>query len=336
MEAMARLAPNRDDRATGVVSLDGDRLRLATSWKARIEEWNAGGRHDHTAAIAAALQARIGDVLIEFLTHASGSTAGRRLCVGGGLFHNSYFNSLVKRCPAFESVFVPINPGNAGLAIGLSLFASDAARQRVTPFLGPSYDGEEIKLTLDNCKLTYQWMSEADTIAVAVRSLKHGRLVGWFDGPMEWGTRALGARSILANPFAPHVLDNLNRFLKQRASWRGYALSGLDAAIQEHFHGPQSSPFMECDFAPHDPGRFREILPAATAGVRVQTVGTDAPPRFRALLRAWGEATGIPIVVNTSFNGFSEPIVCSPRDAVRVFYGTGVDLLIADQFVVSK
>ena len=338
MEAMARLAPgSRDDRADELLSLDGDRLRFAPDWIARVEEWKTTVGRDRTPAVAAALQTRIGDLLIEFLTHASArSTMGNLLCVGGGLFFNSYFNSLVKRCPAFDAVFVPINPGNAGNALGVALHVSGAVKQPVTPFLGPSYNEEEIKSTFDNCKLTYQWMSDADTTAMAIRSLKSGRLVAWFDGPMEWGPRALGARSILANPFAPYTLDNLNRFLKQRASWRGYALSGLDAAVQEHFEGPASSPFMECDFVPRDARRFREILPSSIASVRVQTVGSAAPPRFRALLRAFGEATGIPIVVNTSFNGFSEPIVCSPRDAVRVFFGTGIDVLIAGQFVVSK
>jgi carbamoyltransferase len=338
MEAMARLAPNhRDDRAARLLSLDGNQLRLAPNWKARIEEWGAGGEWQGRAIVAAALQTRLGDLVNEFLASVSApSTGTRNLCVGGGMYFNSYLNSRVKSSGAFDAVFVPVNPGNAGLAVGASLHVSGAARQPVTPFLGPSYSQEEIKSTLDNCKLTYQWVSEADTLAIAVESLKDGRLVAWFDGPMEWGPRALGARSILANPFAPYALDNLNRFLKQRASWRGYALSGLEAAVREHFDGPTSSPYMECDFVPKNPARFREILPSPGAGVRVHTVGSTAPPRFRSALRAFGEASGIPIVVNTSFNGFSEPIVCSPRDAVRVFFGTGIDVLIAGQFVVSK
>ena len=153
---------------------------------------------------------------------------------------------------------------------------------------------------------------------------------------MEWGPRALGARSILASPFCPYVLDNLNQFLKQRDPRRGYALSGLDASIREHFEGPDASPFMECDYAPKDRKQFGYILPGPTANVRVHTVGSDAPPRFRALLHAFGEETGIPILVNTSFNGFREPMVCSPRDAVRVFYGTGIDVLAVGQFVISK
>jgi carbamoyltransferase len=171
---------------------------------------------------------------------------------------------------------------------------------------------------------------------MAVEDLQKGRLVGWFDGAMEWGPRSLGGRSILASPFSPYVLDNLNQFLKHRDSWRGYALSGLDAAVRQHFDGPAAAPFMECDYLPRDHETFRHVLPAAGAAVRVQTVGSGAPPLFRDLLEAFGKASGYPIVVNTSFNGFREPIVCSPRDAVRVFFGTGIDTLVLDKFIIRK
>jgi carbamoyltransferase len=179
-------------------------------------------------------------------------------------------------------------------------------------------------------------MSDAHLIAFAVDQLQRGRLVAWFEGPMEWGPRALGARSILASPFSRYVLDNLNRFLKHRDSWRGYALSGMASSIQEHFDGPAISPYMECDYSPKDRARFDHVLPGPRAAVRVQTVGSDAPRRFRALLQAFGEATGVPVLVNTSFNGFREPIVCSPRDAVRVFFGSGIDTLVLDEFVINK
>src|SRR5207248_2799743 len=202
--------------------------------------------------------------------------------------------------------------------------------------LGPSYSLEEIKATLDNCKITYEWVSEANTISVAVKALQKGRMIAWFEGPMEWGPRALGARSILASPFGPHVLENLNHFLKQRETWRGYALSGLESTVSEHFDGPASSPFMECDYAPRDRKLFRHILPGPKATVRVHTVGSNGPPRFRALLEAFGDVAGIPILVNTSYNGFREPIVCTPRDAVRVFFGAGVDTLVLDHFVTNK
>ncbi|MFN7985569.1 MAG: carbamoyltransferase C-terminal domain-containing protein, partial [Vicinamibacterales bacterium] len=260
-----------------------------------------------------------------------------RLCLGGSLFYSSFINSAVKRAGLFDEVFVPIHPGNAGLAIGNALYAGGGGRTSLSPFLGPGYTSEEVKAALDNCKLTYEWVSEDEAIAAAVKDLRYGRLVAWFDGRMEWGPRALGARSILANPFAPYTLENLNRFLKQREPWRGYALSGLSSTVAEHFDGPSSSPFMECDYVPRDPKRFEHILPSATSGVRVQTVDeASGLPRFCKLLNAFGEAAGAPILVNTSFNGFREPIVCSPRDAVRVFYGTGLDTLVIGQFIIRK
>lgn len=338
MEAMARLDPTRrDHRATRLFSLVADQLWLAPDWKAQIDSWLGASEHRDRGSAAAALQSRIGDLLIQFLAEVRRRAPARqRLCVGGSLFYNSHFNSMVKLFGAFEEVFVPINPGNAGLAVGAALHVSRQGRRPVTPFLGPSYSAEEIKATLDNCKLTYEWASETDTIAIVVEALQKGRLVAWFDGPMEWGPRALGARSIVASPFAPYALDNLNRFLKQRDTWRGYALSGLDTAVREHFDGPEASPFMECDYVPRDRSRFGHILPGPHATVRVHTVGSDAPSRFRTLLHAFGEAVGIPIVVNTSFNGFREPIVCSPRDGVRVFFGTGIDTLVFGQFVVNK
>jgi carbamoyltransferase len=174
------------------------------------------------------------------------------------------------------------------------------------------------------------------TSPLAVDALMAGRLVGWFDGAMEWGPRALGARCILANPHSPFVLENLNRFLKHREPWRGYSLSGDAAAIAAHFDGPAHARFMECDFQPKDPDAFRHVLPRPSAVTRIQTVDGTAPPRFRQLLAAFGATSGMPILVNTSFNGFQEPIVCSPRDALRVFYGTGLDLLILGQFVLRK
>jgi carbamoyltransferase len=337
LEALARLEPDwRDDRAASLFSLDTDRLEVLPEWRSRVDEWR-GRELPHAASrIAAGLQARIGDLLIELLRQVRQKNPDRAsLCVGGSLFTNSYFNSRIKQCGEFSDVFVPVNPDNAGLCVGSALWAT-GRRQAVSPFLGASFDSEEIKATLDNCKLSYQWSSPADSLSAAVDALKKGRLVGWFDGPMEWGPRALGGRSILANPFVPYVLENLNRFLKQRELWRGYALSGLEAAVRHEFDGPDASPFMECDYAPRDRERFRHILPGPNASVRVHTVGDDTASRFGSLLRAFGDTTGLPMLVNTSFNGFREPIVRSPRDAIRVFFGSGIDMLVFGEFILTK
>jgi carbamoyltransferase len=338
LEALARLDPTgRNDKVDELFSVQGNRLAFATGWQSSLEGRLGGPFDPNKPSFASAVQSRIGDLLIGFLGDLKRRIpASRHLCVGGSLFYNSYFNSRVKRAAGFEDVHVPINPGDAGLAVGAALHVSGPTRRPVTPFSGPAYSFEEIKATLDNCKLTYQWASESETIALAVEALRKGHLVAWFDGPMEYGARALGARSILANPFAPYVLDNLNRFLKQREVWRGYALSGLQGTVMEHFDGPITSPYMECDYTPRDRERFRHVLPTPSAAVRVQTVNDNASPRFRALLRAFGDAAGLPVLVNTSFNGFREPIVCSPRDAIRVFFGTGLDMLVFGEFVISK
>jgi carbamoyltransferase len=153
---------------------------------------------------------------------------------------------------------------------------------------------------------------------------------------MEWGPRALGARTILANPFSPYVLPNLNQFLKRREAWRGYALSALADCVPAHFSGPTEAPFMECDYHPKDVSQFRHVMPSESSHLRIQTVTSDCPPRFRAVLSAFGDSTGVPCLVNTSFNGFHEPIVCTPRDAVRVFFGSGLDVLMLDRFVLTK
>jgi carbamoyltransferase len=339
-EALARLQPEaRDERTRGLMSTDGSSLQIDPRLEATIESWCASEPpgSPRRASLAAAIQARLGELFVEFLDQVRTRTESARLCLAGSLFYHSSINTMARCAPGNDEVFVPVDPGNPGLAVGTALNAVGAPPSQVSPFLGPSYSSQEIKETLDNCKLHYEWHTDADAIEAAVQALKRHTLVAWFDGAMEWGPRALGARSILANPFAPYVLENLNRFLKHREPWRGYALSGLDESVAVHFEGPGRTPFMEGDYRPREPGRFAHVLPAPTAAIRVQTVGHEAPSRFRRLLAAFAEATGLPpILVNTSFNGFHEPIVCSPRDAVRVFYGSGLDLMVLDQFVVRK
>lgn len=338
MEALARLRPRRQQSALGdLLGHDGTTL-VAPGWESTIEDQRLkrGPSVESDAELAAALQWSIGSRVIELLRAVHRQVGGDRLCLAGSLFYHSAINTMVKRDGPFAEVFVPVDPGNPGLAVGTALHASGKRTSPASPFLGPEYTSYEIKQTLDNCKLSYQWESEQNAIAKAVDALMRGHLVGWFDGAMEWGPRALGARCILASPFSPFVLENLNRFLKRREAWRGYALSGLGPAVHQDFDGPPEAPLMECDYQPRDIEKFRHVLPGPEAAVRVHTLGAQSPPRFRMLLEAFGAASGTPILVNSSFNGFHEPIVCSPRDAVRVFYGTGLDLLVLGQFMLTK
>ncbi|HZB25873.1 MAG TPA: carbamoyltransferase C-terminal domain-containing protein [Vicinamibacterales bacterium] len=339
-EALARLSGAQGDDGMGtLLTGDGHLLEVAAGFQGAIEQRlpaRAPRAGAASARLAATVEARLKDLFLELVARVREQVEEQNLCLGGSFFYHSSINTAVRRSGLFARVFTPVDPGNTGVAVGAALHADACPPSVASPFLGPSYAPDVIKETLDNCKLQYNWESEDDAIRIAVDALRQGTLVAWFDGAMEWGPRALGARCILANPFAPFVLENLNRFLKRREPWRGYALSGLDAAVQDHFDGPPTAPFMECDYRPRDPGRFKHALPSPEAAIRVQTVGSEAPPRFRRLLEAFGAAAGWPFLVNTSFNAFHEPMVCSPRDAVRVFYGSGVDVLILDQFVLRK
>lgn len=313
-------------------------------WKAQLYEWLSEAPVDlfeHRARVAAALQCHLGRLLLALAGDIRTKVGRRHLCLAGGLFYNTYFTTLVRQSGIFDDVLVAPNPGNAGIAAGAARACAAVTSLRhvgVSRFLGPEYDIEAIKRTLDNCKLSYQYLSDEQVIAVAVEALRHGRLVGWFQGRMEWGHRALGHRSILANPASPYVLDNLNVFLKRRQHHHAYGLSVPLAAVSRHFDGPPASPFMEYDYRVADHDRLHHVVPDGVSTLRVQTISSDDESLggFRRLHEAFGQVTGIPVLVNTSFNGFSEPIVCSPRDAVRVFFGTGLDLLVLDRFVIEK
>jgi carbamoyltransferase len=320
-----------------VIGFDGERIEWPSGWQVSVESHlRAQGDVYGRARVAAALQAQLGDAFVAFLARVAAAAPDRNLCLGGSFFHHSSMNTRIEAAGLFECVFVPANPGNAGAAVGSALATTGRSPAPLSPFMGPAYDPDRIKWTLDNCKLPYSWCDEGEILSRAVHELLKGRLVGWYEGRMEWGPRALGARSILASPFSPYVLENLNRFLKRREAWRGYSLSTPADAVRDNFDGPPEAPFMECDYRPLDVSKFRFVLPSESATVRVQTVTDRCPPRFQSLLRAFGEACGTPCLVNTSFNGFHEPIVCTPRDAVRVFFGSGLDVLFLDRFVLMK
>jgi len=343
LEALARLDGVHDLDLSACFRYADGTLHVAPDWKGRVTTFlgphGSSGDVRLAARVAGGVQRALGEALLGLLRDVRRSLDVPRLCLGGGLFFNTYFNTSVASSCIFDEIFIPPNPGNAGVAAGAALAVghSDNHRtpQRVSPFLGPEYGLEEIKATLDNCKLSYECLSDGDVIDTAVRTLAAGRLVGWFQGRMEWGPRALGHRSILASPFSPYVLDNLNGYLKRRERYRAYSLSILEEERSRHFDGPARSSWMEFEYRPLDLDRFQHVLPFETRRLRVQTIDPE-PSLFRELHRAFAASAGAGVLVNTSFNGFSEPIVCSPRDAIRVFYGTGLDLLVLGRFVVRK
>ncbi len=222
LEALARLGGDTDrPDLSSCFSYAHGSLRVHADWPGRVERalngFNARTNLEPGAHVASALQHGIGRALLALVEEIHAAIPSDTLCVGGGLFYNTYFNTLLSRSSPFTSVFVAPNPGNAGIAAGAALAVGRRGRtgEAVSPFLGPEYDHETIKAALENCKLSYECLSHSETIATVVRHLMNGRLIGWFNGRMEWGHRSLGNRSILANPTSPYVLDNLNCFLKQ-------------------------------------------------------------------------------------------------------------------------
>lgn len=352
VEAMAR-AGRGDGRAADWIEITPQGMSTTRDFQQAIADacHASGDRNAAKRDVAAAVQRRLGTCLTELLSRLARASGTRRLCLSGGLFFNTHFTTTAARVEAFDEVFIPAHPGRSGSAIGAALGAMAGGLPRQSPgapgaigsaYLGPGYSAADVKEALDNCKLVYDLQREEQMIDTVLQALKQGRLVGWLHGRLEWGPRALGHRTVLADPFATHVLENLNGYLKKRPSYWGYGVSVPLSKLHDLFDVPgppgtdrSASPFMQYEYRPRDVDHFRTILPDGVETLRVHTVD-DSEPLYLRLLERWGERSGVPVLVNTSFNGFHEPLVCSPRDAVRVFYGTGLDMLAIEGFVLRK
>ena len=222
LEALARVgSTGSEDTVDPFVSYANGALSVSPEFSSRIaERLGTNGQAAplaRRADIACGIQQHLANLLLAFLREVRDRTGESRICLGGGLFYNSFFTTAIAESGLFEETFVPVNPGNAGTAVGAAIAAVGAPSPRavLSPFLGPEYDATEIKAVLDNCKLSYDYVDDGELIRTAATALARGQLVGWFQGRMEWGARALGNRSILANPLSPYTLENLNTFLKE-------------------------------------------------------------------------------------------------------------------------
>ncbi len=204
--------------------------------------------------------------------------------------------------------------------------------------LGPSFTAEEIKQVLENCKLNFRYLlTTGELIATAVREIQDQKIVAWMQGRMEFGPRALGNRSILASPLNPYSTENLNIYIKHREPFRKFAASVPEEVVEQYFEvGPNARFLATVGRARPE---HRKLFESAILGddlVRVHTVHRQENPLFWELLQATGEATGLPVLYNTSFNLFGDPLVCTPRDAVRSFYSSGIDALFVGNFFLEK
>jgi carbamoyltransferase len=300
------------------------------------------------ANIATSLQKACAVVVSEWLGSLRGQTGTRTLCIAGGLFLNPLLVAAIEANTGFDQVFVQPAAGNEGTSLGAAWLAWHQImnRPRVEPlssvFWGPAYSNEAIKQVLDNCKLPYRWCNTEDQqIEETLRLLQAGKIVAWFQGATEFGRRALGHRSLLASPWAPYVRENLNDYVKHREAFRPFALSVPEDACADYFDCSMNGRFMATMATANEKGR--KLLEALPEGfllkdnlVRLHVVTAEANPLFCKLLKRSGERGPAPILVNTSFNLFGEPLVVTPRDAVRSYFCSGADALLIGNFLLTK
>ncbi len=278
--------------------------------------------------------------VLRLLRHFREATGLRHLCLGGGVALNIKMNSRLHRSGLFNDLFICPIPNDAGTAIGAALGVNRRlTSRRPAPlrhvYLGPAYDDAEVELQLQGCGLAYR---RCDDIAEATAALlAQGKVVGWFQGAMEGGPRALGARSILADPRMVESRDRVNAAIKFREYWRPFCPSMTEEAVGRFTRDGTRAPFMILAFEASDEAHRQVPAVVHVDGtMRVQTVEEGTNPRFYRLLKAFERQTGVPVLLNTSFNVKGEAIVCSPRDALRTFWSTGLDALAIGNCLVEK
>jgi carbamoyltransferase len=290
--------------------------------------------------IAHSLQAVLEETVISLASWLRRETASPNLCMAGGVALNCVLNGRLREQRIFDQIFVQPAAGDAGTALGAALWVdwetgSRAHRYRMEhAYLGPEFSADEIEADLQRSKQKYRRLT--DVAGEAAELLAAERILGWFQGRMEFGPRALGARSILASPLQASMQQRLNE-IKDREDFRPVAPAVLEEAAAEWFVGAERAPFMlfVFDVVPAK----AHLIPAVRhvdGTARVQTVGKHEQPLYHELLRVFGQRTGVPVLVNTSFNSRGEPVVCTPRDALESFWSTPLDALVIGPFLIEK
>jgi carbamoyltransferase len=295
------------------------------------------------APVPEKLKAHIAAGLQRAIERAVAKMAGDadRICLAGGLGLNVL---LVASLEQDRQVFVQPAAGNAGTAIGAVLHAWHSVYRQSRRAclgdlcLGPEFSAEDTKQVLENCKLRFRYLLTTDELVdAAIKQLNDNHIVAWMHGRMEFGPRALGNRSILASPLNPYSTENLNTFIKHREGFRKFAASVPADVAHEYFDVGPNARYLATVGKVRPPHRERfESAVLGDSWVRVHTVRSDDNPLYYRLLQEAGRTTGLPVLYNTSFNLFGDPLVCTPRDAARSFYSSGIDSMFVGHFLLQK
>ena len=295
-------------------------------------------RHEN---IAASLQKITEETVAHVLNHLHNTTKCDNLVLGGGVALNSVMNGKLHHLTPFKNIFVQPLSYDGGNAAGAALYTWNVILGRPrqyqldTCYLGPEFSSNNILQSLKEAKLNFEILEDPSRRAAEL--VADGKIIGWFQGKMEAGARALGNRSILADPRAVDMKDTINARVKHREPFRPFAPAILEERMTEYFEDSIPVPFMERVFRIR-PDK-RNLIPAVThidGTGRLQTVNEKSNQKFYRLIKEFHRITNVPVVLNTSFNIRGEPIICSPSDAIRCFYTTGIDYLIIDKFLLSK
>ena len=318
--------------------------------------------------LAASVQKVTEDIVLELAKGIAKETGERNLCLAGGVALNCVANGILLREKIFDNIWIQPAAGDAGGALGaaLSTWYLHHNKERIVSterdamkgaYLGPEFTDNEIETELSGCGASFEKLTEAEMIEEIASVLADEKAVGWMQGRMEFGPRALGGRSIIADPRSPLMQKQLNLKVKYRESFRPFAPSVLREDVSEWFEHETHSPYMllvadvqsdkrramteeeEALFGIDKLNIPRSSVPAITHvdySARIQTVHADTNPMYHAVISKFKEKTGCPLVVNTSFNVRGEPIICTPTDAFKCFMGTEMDVLAVGNFVLRK
>ncbi len=316
--------------------------------------------------IAASIQVVTEEIVLQLARTIAGELGQTRLCLAGGVALNCVANGRLLREGPFDDIWIQPASGDAGGALGAALathyeyLGNHRAPSEQDPmrgaYLGPSFSNDAIATALDGLKAVYSKHDDDTLLPLVAREISEGQVIGWFSDAMEFGPRALGARSILADPRSTHMQTTLNLKVKQRESFRPFAPAVLKERAADWFELDRDSPYMmlvatvadhQQTNTPADEAAFgidllkqiRSSIPAVTHvdySARVQTVDDDTNPRFHQLLTEFEAITDCPVLINTSFNVRGEPIVHSPKDAYRCFMNTGIDRLVIGNYLLKK
>ncbi len=302
--------------------------------KPRNQEQEINERHQN---IAATVQKITEEIILKQVKYAKKLTDSENLCLAGGVALNCVANGKIRKKSDFDNIWVQPAAGDDGGALGTALISANSSHIRMDDvYYGPSYSSERIRNSLEESDLSYERLDKEELADRAASILDNNEVLSLFQGRMEWGPRALGNRSILANPTDKEMIDKLNKKVKFRESFRPFAPTVLNKYASEYFDIKGDSPFMLFTFDVRDDAR--KEIPAVThtdGTSRIQTLERSTNPLYYDVIDSFRERTGVPVVINTSFNLKGMPIVNTPEEAIDCFQNSGIDKMILEDFLIK-